>query len=164
MSIAPYLALLALLPSQEGAAPTPKDDPFEATLKATHYTYKADKDGDYHIELSWDEEKRSQLVLIRGKGTVITEAKQPDTISREIWAVCWQGKEKPSAEVLEKLTLKHYRLGAFQLEKGSTGTWSAYYRVDVPQDSPASFVRQAIRITAEAADDMEKELLGTDDF
>lgn len=157
MFIAPCLAVLALLPA-------PKVDSFEATLKATSYAFKADKDGDYHVELSWDEEKRSQLVLIRGKGTLITEPKQPDTTSREIWAVCWQSKEKPSAEIMEKLTLKHYRLGAFQLEKGSSGTWSAYYRVDVPEDAPASFLRQAIRITAEAADDMEKELLGTDDF
>ena len=166
MFFAPCLALIALLPTQEPTAtkPKPKANPFEATMKATKYDYKLDDDGDFRVELSWEVEKRSQLVLIRGEATPIEEPKQPTVSSREIWAICWQGKEKPAEEVIEKLVTKHYKLGAFQLEKGSSGTWSAYYRMDIPSNASAAFVRQAIRITAEAADDMEKELLGTDEF
>jgi hypothetical protein len=158
------LALLALVPQQDTDTPKPKADPFEAIVKATHYDYKTDKDGDYQVEIEWGAEKRSQLVVIRGTGTAIVEPKEPEVASREIWGLCWKGKEKPGADVLEKLATKHYKLGAFQVEKSSNGTWSAYYRVDVPDNATPAFVRQAIRITAEAADDMEKELLGTDDF
>jgi hypothetical protein len=160
------LILLALLPPQELAPvkKTEKADPFEATIKATHYTYKTNKDADYQVEIEWDSEKRSQLVVIRGSGTVLTEPKQPEVASREIWGLCWKGTERPSTEILEKLATKHYKLGAFQVEKGASGTWTAYFRTDVPDTASAAFVRQAIRITAEAADNMDKELLGTDDF
>ena len=162
MFIAPCLALLALVPFQES---TPKKaDPFEATLKGVGYAYKTDDDGDYNIEIAWKEEKRSQMIFVRGVSEKITEPKQADVGSREIWSLCWKGKTKPSADVLEKLAITHYKIGAFQLEKTGESGWSAYYRVDVPDNASTDFVRQAIRITSEAADNMEKELLGTDDL
>ncbi|WP_309717745.1 hypothetical protein [Armatimonas sp.] len=164
MFFAPYLALLALSPSQDPAVPKPKADPFEATIKATKYGYKLDKEGDYTIEIQWDDEKRSQMIFIRGAVEKIVEPKATEVATREVWSVCWKGKERPSAEALEKLLTKHYKFGAFQLEKAESGTWSAYYRVDIPDNASSSYIRQAIRITAEAADNMEKELLGTDDF
>ena len=163
MFFAPYLALLAIAPLQDTVT-TRKSDPFEATLKATDYPYKTDKDGDYSVEFDWTDDKRSQLVFIRGASDAIAEPKQKEVACREIWSVCWKGKEKPSAEALEKLLTKHYTMGAFQVEKGSSGTWSAYFRVDLPDNASAAFIRQAIRITGEAADNMEKDLLGTDDF
>jgi hypothetical protein len=36
--------------------------------------------------------------------------------------------------------------------------------VDIPSNASSAYIRQAIRIAAEAADNMEKELLGTDEF
>ena len=103
MFIAPCLALLALVPFQES---TPKKaDPFEATLKGVGYAYKTDDDGDYNIEIAWKEEKRSQMIFVRGVSEKITEPKQADVGSREIWSLCWKGKTKPSADVLEKLAI-----------------------------------------------------------
>ncbi|MCX6366267.1 MAG: hypothetical protein NTX57_06100 [Armatimonadetes bacterium] len=164
MFFAPYLALLALSSSQDPAVSKPKADPFEATIKATKYAYKLDKDGDYSVEIQWDDEKRSQLIFIRGAVEKITEPMTTEVATREVWSVCWKGKERPSAEVLEKLLTKHYKFGAFQVEKGEGGAWSAYYRVDIPGNASSAYIRQAIRIAAEAADNMEKELLGTDEF
>ncbi|WP_394795635.1 hypothetical protein [Armatimonas sp.] len=164
MFFVPYLALLALVPSQDPAVTKSKANPFETVLKATQYGYKIDKEGDFSVEINWEDEKRSQLIFIRGTLEKITEPKITDVSTREVWSVCWKGKERPSAEVLEKLLTKHYKFGAFQVEKAESGAWSAYYRMDIPDNASSAYLRQAIRITAEAADNMEKELLGTDDF
>lgn len=164
MFFTPCFALLALMPSQDPAVTKPKANPFEALLKATSYAYKVDKDGDFSVEMNWEDEKRSQLIFIRGTMEKIVEPKATEVSTREIWSLCWKGKERPSAEVLEKLTTKHYKLGAFQVEKAESGAWSAYYRVDISDNASSAYIRQAIRIAAEAADNMEKELLGTDDY
>ncbi|WP_395093050.1 hypothetical protein [Armatimonas sp.] len=164
MFFTPCFALLALMPSQDPAITKPKADPFETVMKATQYGYKIDKDGDYSVEINWEDEKRSQLIFIRGILEKITEPKTTEVSTREVWSVCWKGKERPTAEALEKLLIKHYKFGAFQVEKGESGAWSAYYRVDIPDNASSAYLRQAIRITGEAADNMEKELLGTDDY
>lgn len=159
------LALLATPQPPEVKPVPPAVAEFEKTLNATKYQWAKDKDGDYKIELIWEEEKRTQVVFIRGGAPV--ELKAGDALGgakREVWSICWKSSSPPDAEKMAKLLTTHYKLGGFQLEKTESGKWTAYYHVDIPDNASPGFVRQAIRISAEAADEMEKGLLGTDDF
>ena len=74
MLTTPFLVLALLAaPQQLDSAKNPQTKPstapateFEKSLTGTNYHWTKDKDGDYKIELNWDDEKRSQLVFIRG--------------------------------------------------------------------------------------------------
>ncbi|MGY6552055.1 MAG: hypothetical protein ACXIT4_09195 [Erythrobacter sp.] len=149
------LAFLMLLV----AAPAFAQDPgLEKRLSDQGYGFEIDSDGDYKMVISWNSDRRSQVVFISGK----TEDLNGMAI-REIFA--------PAAEVKrDKIT------GAKALElmgqsaQMKLGSWEIigkflFFVVKVPDSLSATELDKVITLVAETADNKELELTrGKDEF
>ena len=157
--------MLKLLPALAIAlfAHTAADEPvaFESAMKLTSLKFAKDKDGDFKTEIAWKDEKRSQLVYVRGK---TIELMPGSGKMRGIWSQCWRGRTADPA-VMKKLLLARPKIGAFQLESDPRGGFVAYLRIDLPEEIRPSTLDNAIEIVATFADNIEKDLMaGKDDF
>jgi len=137
---------------------------FDARVKAAldelGLKYEIDKDGDFKLVFEFEEDGRSQLGYINSK----TEHFEQFEI-REIWSPAYQSAEPFSARVANRLLEDSFskKLGGWQTMLNN-GQNVAVFAAKVSADSDPTSLYAAIRLVYATADEMEKELLGTDDY
>jgi hypothetical protein len=161
--IIPWIALLsvvatiAALPPQASAA----DPRVMRALNEAGLKYEVDDDGDYRVVMSWSEDNRSHLVFVNS----LTEI-MGGTEIREVWAVAYMSGE-PS--ISGKLALRllednaRYKLGAWETGSNANGV-RVHFNAKIPADASPALLQEVIGAVSATADELEKELLGTDEL
>jgi hypothetical protein len=138
----------------------PAGDPrIKAILEELGLKYEIDDDGDYKVLLEWEEDGRSQLAFINSA----TERLEKMEV-REIWSAGYTSEKPLKAKIANRLLEDSFqkKLGSWQLMKGDI--WIATFAVKLDADADADTVWTALEAVLTSADEMEKELLGTDDL
>jgi hypothetical protein len=155
MKVQSVLVALALLT----AAPVAAQDPgLEKRLSDQGYAFEVDADGDYKMVVSWNSDKRSQVVFVSGK----TEDLNGMTI-REVFA--------PAASVTRHAIAGEKALELLRHAGGiKMGSWEIRGDIvllvaKVPDTIGAVDLDKIITMVSELADNKEIELTGgSDDF
>lgn len=142
-------ALLVPLPTQA------EDSSLKRRLDGIGQKYEIDKDGDFKITLSFTEDKRSQIVFVKGTPYDVSGV-QVRNIFAPVAKVAEDGVAGKAADLLKaNNTLK---IGAYEIE-GSILMLS----LKIPESATGEQLQKAIRLTAGVADNKEIELSGTRD-
>lgn len=147
---------LTVLAEDEPVEPVPVDETVRDKLDALELIYDIDEDNDFVLQFDFDD-GRSQLVWIRSR----TYASS-DVAMRDVWAYAYQHPTKHLPNDLERrLLIENYDL--------IMGTWaregnSIVYIVKLPADAAAAALQAALFEAAELADELEKEVTGTDEL
>jgi hypothetical protein len=85
---------------------------------------------------------------------------------REIVSPAYKSAAPFTAEVADRLLSDNNdkKLGAWVMQKEKDGCYYASFVTKVPADCSEEYFFSALRLTLEAADEMEKELTGKDEF
>ncbi len=131
------------------------DASVETRLDARGIKYEIDGDGDYRVVVSYEDEKRTQLVFVSGttesiKGLMVREVFSPagkvdgDGIAGKALALLAENRTQ--------------KVGAWEIA-GNT----LYYVIKLPDSVDAVQLEAAIDIASNIADDKEIELSGDED-
>ena len=131
------------------------DASVETRLDARGIKYEIDGDGDYRVVVSYEDEKRTQLVFVSGttesiKGLMVREVFSPagkvdgDDIAGKALALLAENRTQ--------------KVGAWEIA-GNT----LYYVIKLPDSVDAVQLEAAIDIASNIADDKEIELSGDED-
>lgn len=145
--------------SAEGAGPA--DARVQQVLEAVGWKYEVDRDGDFRVVISWEEDGRSQLVFVNSATNTLG-----DQEIREVWSEGWrrEGDAFPPAIAVRLLEANaSYKIGAWELRRAG-GVARAAFTARVPAAMTAEQLQKLVSTVAVTADEMEKELLGTDDL
>ncbi|MDX1454409.1 MAG: hypothetical protein R3217_03045 [Gammaproteobacteria bacterium] len=132
------------------------DDRVASALNDIGMAYNIDQDGDYAIVISFDDD-RTQLVFVR---SAVYDSR--GVVMRDIWSPGYvHGSDDMPADLLSRLLSEN--VGTVM------GNWAREnreisYVVKLTADASATELRAAILEAAEQADELEKELLGSDDL
>jgi len=123
-----------------------------------HFTEMDDGDFKLHFTL---EDERTHLVFAESK----TQVLGPIEV-REVWAIGWKGDKAPTARIGNKLLQDNARrkVGAWELHEQEDGGFYAIFNVKVSADADGEALKSIVFGVAQTADEMEKDLLGTDDY
>jgi len=172
-SVGPKVVVCALVAMVLGfpAAPASAQEPPEEAraadprvrqaLDAVGWKYEVDRDGDFRVILSWQEDSRSQLVFVNS----VTNTLEGLEV-REVWSEGWrrEGDTFPPAIAVRLLEANAgYKIGAWELRRAG-GAARAIFTARVPVSLSAEQLEAVVSTVAITADEMEKELLGTDDL
>lgn len=133
----------------------------QQALEAVGWKYEVDSDGDFRVIISWEEDGRSQLVFVNSVTNTLG-----DQEIREVWSEGWrrEGDTFPAAIAVRLLEANSsYKVGAWELRRAG-GAARAAFTARVPASMTAGQLEKLVSTVAATADEMEKELLGTDDL
>ncbi len=135
------------------------DDRVEKLLVALGLKYKIDGDGDFKLGFGLDK-GRSQLVWVNSN----TSSYRGMEV-REVWSIAYESTVEFPADVSFKLLRKNraMKLGAWEAAKMGD-KYYAVFSVKISANSDAETLRSVVNFVVEAADEMEQELVGKDDF
>jgi len=153
------LILFALTASAQVGAKSKADPRLRKALDESQLKYAETPEGDFKLLFNLEDD-RTQLVFVESN----TETMGIIEV-REVWSIGWKGNEAPSAEVANKLLLDNHRkkIGAWELVKADD-TYYAVFNVKVSADCGAEALKSIIVGVAQTADEMEKELLESDEY
>jgi len=158
MLVLVFVFAAAMLFAQLGSTPT-GDSRVKKVLDDLGYTYEVDADGDYRLLFNY-EDGRSQLVWIR------SNTNQYENLEiREIFSYGYETSGKMSADVARNLLAKNseYKIGAWELLDSNSKQYGLFTaRISATVDSKTMQV--VLRAVGVTADEMEKDLLGSDDW
>jgi hypothetical protein len=149
-------ALLASAQLSVAAYAAAEDASVAARLDARGIAYEIDDDGDYKVTVSFEKEKRTQLVFVSGRTETVRGLR-----IREVFAPAGRVKEDgiDGERALALLASSQTnKLGSWELA-GNT----LYLVIKLPDDVSAADLEAAIDVAAQTADDMEIELSGDAD-
>ena len=129
-------------------------------LEELELNYEIDADGDYKVIVEFEEGGRSQVAIINSR----TETLRPLEI-REVWSPAFISDRKLKGKVANRLLMDNFerKLGAWQiLTNGDQQV--AVFSVKLAADAAPASLLTTLEAVLTTADQMEKELLGTDDF
>jgi hypothetical protein len=136
-------------------------DTIESKVKGTGLKYRKDDDGDFRFTFK-EGGGRTQLVCVFGKAETFL-----GTDFVEVWSVAVRGKTRPVNGRQMRTLLKDSdkELGHWCLRKPSRpdGKWVLYYSIKLPVSATADEFKAAIQTCSSVADDVENDLVGTDD-
>ena len=160
MAIRPILALTALL-FAVAAVPSAKadDERIRQALDSRSLTYEVTEQGNYRLTLPATE-GRTQIVIVQS-GTFELRGHE----IREVWSPIVKNPGPLSQDLVNKLLKDNNlcKLGAWQVYE-SEGTHMVTFCSKVPADLGAEALEDFIMSAVEIADDMEKQVTGTDEF
>lgn len=122
--------------------------------------YDINDKGNYLVTFTMEsDEERSQLVRIMS-GT----EKYRGAEIREIWTLAADLEDYPDEEILYRMMAENStnKLGAWAMEASDDGV-NIYYTTKIPVNITAEDLKMFIYFVAEIGDELEVELLGTDD-
>lgn len=120
--------------------------------------YDVDEDGDYRMIIEL-EGGRTQIVFVNGDTHEVRGME-----IREVWSVAMRADSIPPAVTREMLLRNaRYVLGAWNIAPMG-GREHLVFAIQLNALTPADDLAQAILIAAAAADEVELELLGSDEF
>lgn len=142
------------------AQSTTGDPRVKKSLERLGLTYQLSKSGNFNVTFQIENSQRTHMVTIKSK----TENYRGIEI-REIFALVAILNDYPPDELIfrmmeENSTLK---LGAWAMEADSSGVY-IYFTAKVPVDIKDNDLKLYSYFVAEVADEMEEELLGTDEY
>lgn len=143
--------MLALLAPAAAAG----DASVETRLDARGIKYEVDGDGDYKVVVSYQAEKRTQLVFVSGR----TESLQ-GLLVREVFSPAGKvGADAIAGKALDLLNeSRALKIGAWEIAGDVL-----YYVIKLPDSVDATQLEAAIDIAAETADNKEIALSGNKD-
>lgn len=138
---------------------TSGDPRVKRLLDSLGYRYELTKSQDFSLVFKL-REGRSHMVFVSSS----TE-KYDDFEIREIWATCYRSAKRLSPDQLRTLLADsgNKKLGAYSLVSNDE-VEVAVFTVKAAADMNEDDMRSLIKLTTEAADEMELELTGTDDL
>ena len=156
------LALSFLAASAIAQVGDPDEEPkadsrVRTALDAADLKYKIDKDGDFKLQFTLDDD-RTHLVFVNSN----TETYGNMEV-REIWAAGAVSKGGFSRQKLETLLKKNgqYKVGAWHLTQDGE---RAIFTVVVSARASSDTLNSMVRLVAKTADALEEEWLGNDDL
>lgn len=135
------------------------DERVEAALQDADYAWEIDSDGDFRAVLEFTD-GRSQVLFVNSKTNRLGHMEV-----RDVWAVAATSKVGFSTEVMKRLleASSSVKLGGWEIT--SMGDQElAVFRAKVAANSSSSALKTIVMAVATTADEMEKELLGTDEL
>jgi hypothetical protein len=143
------------------AEDTPAGDPRIAkALDALEILYEVDSDADFKILYEWEDDGRSQIAFLNSATETLD-----DLELREVWSVGYISDKPLPVEIANRLLEDSYdkKLGAWQVLK-SEDQHIAVYAVKLDANADPQFLMLALEAALTSADEMEKELLGSDEY
>lgn len=127
-------------------------------LDALELTYSIDSDGDFKVELEFDD-GRSQMAYIDSATEHIG-----DFEIREIWSVAYISEGFLDADIANRLLLRNseLKIGSWRLIPGGNNTYLVAFCIQVAADCDPNAFAQSLGIVLEVADEMEEALTGGD--
>ncbi len=130
-------------------------------LDAVGVRYEVDADGDYRVTLGWEEDGRSQLLWVNSRVTTLGGVD-----IREVWSIGYRtdgGGIPPS--IADRLLKDNatFKIGAWEVGT-NRGLPVARFVARIPADCSSEFLHAVVRAVAVNADELEKELLRSDDL
>jgi len=155
------LPLEALAQLGGRANPTDRADRRVAqALRAAGYSYTVDDDGDYAVTVRFREDNRTQLVWIASSTREIAGAEV-----RRVWSPAYKSTKPLSASLARRLLEENLGTGiGYWAATETEGTTLVVFCTQVSADADPTILDAAIQAVAATADELEKELLGSDDL
>ena len=148
-------------PAYLTAAPTPNgaDERVKRALDAEDFDYKISEQGNFRVVLRFSDEDRTQLTIINSKTRTFRGKEW-----RKVWSEAFDVTGRLSCDQAIELLADSdcHVFGAWCINERD-GKTSVYYQVSVPADASPTELHHAISLVSSIADDMEKDILGTDD-
>ena len=143
------VGMLAALPIQA------EDSSVQRRLDSVGQKYEVDKDGDFKLSFSFKEDKRTQIVFIKG-----TSSEMAGITVRNVFApVAMVDKDDIARTALDLLKASNgYKAGAFEIE----GNY-VLFSMKVPDTADGQQLKRAAELVAIIADEKEKDISGTRD-
>ncbi len=143
------------------AAQSATGDPrVKKTLERLGLNYQISKSGNFTVTYNIENSDRTHMVTIKSQ----TEMYRGIEI-REIFAIAAALDDYPPDELVYRMMEENstLKLGAWAMEADSSGVY-IYFTTKIPADVRDNDLKYYSYFVAEIADEMEEELLGTDDF
>jgi len=151
-------ASACLLALTIGIAAQAEDIRVKTRLEAADILYEVDSDGDFKTVFE-QEDGRTHLVFINSDTNEVRGME-----IREVWAVAMQAERIPDDVAREMMRRNsEYVLGAWQLRNWS-GRDTLIFAIPLSAVAPAKELANTASIVAQAADEVELELLGSDEL
>ncbi len=129
-------------------------------LYAAGYSYTVDDDGDYAVTVRFREDNRTQLVWIASSTQEVAGVEV-----RRVWSPAYKTTKPLSASLARRLLAENLGTGIGYWAAAETeGTTLVVFCTQVSADADGAILDAAIRAVAATADELEKELLGSDDL
>ena len=161
--VVPLIALLSVVAAVAVFAPqaSAADPRVMRALNEEGLKYEVDDDGDYMVVMSWEEDGRSHLVFVNSQVEVMGGEE-----IREVWAVAFRSSQpsipgKLAIRLLEENS--KFKIGAWEMGSNENGV-RVHFTARVPTTAGSAFLHEVIDAVSVTADEMEKELLGTDEL
>jgi len=125
------------------------------------FTYELDEDGDYQLYYSWND-GRSQLVWVSGATEDFYHVEV-----REVFSYAYDISGAMPANVARRLLQANagYKIGAWEMRPSGDGsTQYGIFTARIDADADAKTLKLILDAVGVTADEMEKELLGTDEW
>jgi hypothetical protein len=153
--------LLALTPSGFAQLGTTKtgDSRIRAALDELELEYTVDKDGDFKLTFSFDDDRTQLLYINSGTETF----KQLEI--REVWSPAHKSSSAFSATLANKLLVdsQKRKIGAWSTMKYDDGSHLAIFVAKIDANADAQSLHAVIKAVVTTADAMEEDLTGTRD-
>jgi len=161
--IVPLIALISVLAALTlGASYAGAADPrVMRALNEAGLKHDIDDDGDYRVVVAWTDDDRSHLVFVNSLTEVLGGVE-----IREVWAVAYMVAEpsipgKVAIRLLEENS--KFKIGAWETGSNENGV-RVHFNAKVPADASPAYLHEVINAVSATADELEKELLGTDEL
>jgi len=135
------------------------DPRVEKALKKLGLKYEVDKDGDFKLIFSVEDD-RTQVVFINS--TTETLGKME---IREIWSPTAKFSSTPPSALSQALLEKNstFKIGSYQYKK-SGGNYYLVFSAHLSAEAPAEELGSIVAAVAKTADATEKEIMQSDDY
>jgi len=159
LAILVVFAFCGATQAQIGNSPA-GDARVRAALDELGVEYDIDPDGDYKVVFAFEDDGRSQVAFINST----TETLQMFEI-REVWSPGFVSPRGFKAKIANRLLQDSFekKLGAWQTMLNKDGQ-IAVFSVKLAADADPASLMAILETVMTTADEMEKELLGSDDF
>lgn len=142
------------------AAAEAADARVEKALTEHGLKYELDSDGDYRVVFAWEEDGRSQLVIIMS-GTEMVD----DVEIREVRSAGFSSDEALPCSTARMLLSENasFKIGAWETVN-IAGQTLAIFTARIRADASPEQLATVARVVGSNADELEKQLLGTDEL
>lgn len=128
-------------------------------LDAINKPYNIDNDGDYKLIVKFDD-GRTQLLYVNSNTNTYGNME-----IREVWSAALQSEDGLTYDQMKRLLTHNdsVKIGSWRIMKIG-GKDTAVFAVQMPAETDADTLKNVIKAVSVTADEMEKEMLGTDEL
>lgn len=129
-------------------------------LEELELKWTIDKDGDFRLHNQVESDDRSQLIWVLSNTSDLRNLEV-----REVWSIGFKSAEPFSAEIARRLLTQNTqtKVGAWQMRKMGDD-YVAVFSAQIAANTDAETLQTVIDAVATTADEMELDVVGTDDW